>query len=121
MILGHRFQMTENDPTVDPQATVPLPLKILVYTLFVLLIVAAIAVGTRFVARNNAQDAETSQRAVAWELYLGSANGQTVKSATMDGRMLTLVVANPQGADHVVLVDTRKGEVVGRVVLAASP
>ncbi len=117
-------------------SNVPLPLKIAVYGMGLALIVMLLLVGSRFMDRRAENRTAAATQGVPWEIDLGlidlglidlgpvdreSADPgmsaiSNIKSAVIEGRTLTVVVGGPSG-DQVILIDVRKGEVVGKVRL----
>lgn len=111
--------MNQPETSEAPETIVPMPLKILVYTMFGLLVVAAIAVTVRFVTHNNAKDERIARGDTIWEVNLDAEAGETIASAVLDGKMLTVVIKRHSGGERVVLVDTKRGVVVGTIALVA--
>ena len=109
--------MTQSNQPETPDVSVPLALKVLVYTMFVLLVVVAIMLGGRFMARTKAQKAEPGSAGVAWDILVDTDDNESIKSAVLDGRVMTIVIENSGRGERVVLVDTRKGVVIGSVAL----
>lgn len=112
-------------------SNVPLPLKIAVYGMGLALGVMLLLVGTRFMDRRAENRTAAVTQGVPWDIDLGLVDlgpvdpgvadpGMSmigdIKSAVIEGRILTVVVDGPSG-DQVILIDTRKGKVVGRVRL----
>lgn len=104
-------------PEGPVESNVPLPLKILVYTLFVLLVVVAIAVATRFMNRDKGVRSQAVEAGIAWDIGIEADADERIKSAVLDGRTLTLVIERQGSGERVVVVDTRRGLVVGTVHL----
>lgn len=103
---------------------VPLPLKVAVYGMGLALALMAVLVASRFMDRRAESRQAAVTQGVPWLIDLGATdlNMPTigdVKSAAIEGRILTVVVDDPSGHDQVILIDTRKGEVVGKVRLGA--
>lgn len=114
-------------------SNVPLPLKIAVYGMGLALMVMLLLVGTRFMDRRAENRTAAVTQGVPWDIDLGSIDlglvdpgvadpGMStiggIKSAVIEGRILTVVVNGPSG-DQVILIDTRKGKIVGKVRLTA--
>lgn len=114
---GHSLLMTQSNQPETPDVSVPLALKVLVYTMFALLVVAAIAVGGRYMARSKAQKVEARPAGVAWDILVNSGTDESIKSAVLDGRIMTIVIEKEGRGERVVLVDTRKGLLIGSVSL----
>ena len=122
--------MTDLDPPENPNSpghrisAVPLVLRIAVYGMGLALVVMLVLVGDRFMDRKAARQSTAADRGVAWLIELEandpaskdeawrSAGG--VKSASTNGRILTVVVDDPSG-DQVILIDTKKGEIIGKI------
>jgi hypothetical protein len=99
------------------QSNVPLPLKILVYTLFALLVVTAIAVATRFMNRDKGVSSPAVEAGIAWDIGIEAEAGEKIRSAVLDGRTLTLVIERQGAGERIVVIDTRRGLVIGTVSL----
>lgn len=143
ILLGHAIAMTDLNSPENPNSplgqnspggkisNVPLPLKIAVYGMGLALVVMLLLVGTRFMDRRAENRTAAVTQGVPWDIDLGlvdlgpvdpgvADSGMStirdIKSAVIEGRILTVVVDGPSG-DQVILIDTRKGKVVGRVRL----
>lgn len=112
-------------------SNVPLPLKIAVYGMGLALMVMLLLVGTRFMDRRAENRTAAVTQGIPWDIDLGlvdlglvdpgvADSGMSmigdIKSAVIEGRILTVVVDGPSG-DQVILIDTRKGKIVGKVRL----
>lgn len=126
ILLGHAFAMTDLNSSENPNSpdrkisNVPLPLKIAVYGMGLALAVMALLVASRFMDRRAENRVASDTQGVPWVIDLGAADLDMptvgdVKSAVLDGRILTIVIDGPAGHDQVILIDTRKGEVIGMV------
>ena len=88
-------------------------------------------VGTRFMDRRAENRTAAVTQGVPWDIDLGSIDLGSVdpggadqgistigdiKSAVIEGRILTVVVDGPSG-DQVILIDVKKGKIVGKVRL----
>ena len=111
------FNSPENPNSANLQ--VPLPLKIAVYGMGVALIVMLVLVIMRFMDRRAEQTSGSQMAAEPWIVQANLSNESKVTDAINDGKLLTLVVTVPGEADRVLLVDPRKGVLLGQVKLSA--
>lgn len=130
ILLGHAFAMTDLNTPENPDSreglksmegaisTVPLPLKIAVYGMGLALTVMLVLVASRFMDRKAERRDMAATQEVPWliDLDVADLTESAIRSATIEGRILTVVVSGPTG-DRVILIDTRKGEVVGKARL----
>lgn len=100
---------------------VPLPLKVAVYAMGVALVVMFVLIGNRFMDRRAEIKTSAIVEGTPWiiDIEHQAASG-AVKSAVLDGRFLTIIIEGNGGEDQVILIDTRKGQVVGKVRLGGA-
>lgn len=124
-LLGHALAMTDlnspEKPKLPQGSNVPLPLKLAVYAMGVALVVMFAMIGNRFLDRRAENKTSALVESTPWiiEIEQRSASG-AVKSAVLDGRYLTVIIETTDGRDQVILIDTRKGQVVGKVRLGGT-
>lgn len=104
---------------------VPMPLKVAVYAMGVALVVMFAMIGSRFMDRRAENKVSETVEGIPWiidvEQRAGTGFGTgAVKSAVLDGRFLTVIIEGAGGKDQVILIDTRKGQVVGKVRLGGA-
>lgn len=108
--------MTQMPSPETPEVTVPVALKVLVFTLFGLIVIAVVAVVMRYSANQREKAVETLAQG-PWEVPVVAKEGESIGAVSFDGRHMTVVIEHNGGGARVVLVDTRKGAVVGTVQL----
>lgn len=114
------FEGTGDGAVVPPKGGhVPLPLKIAVYAMGIALVTMFALIGSRFMDRRAENRTAEAVEGTPWiiDVELQAPSG-AIRSAVLDGRFLTVIIEGPSGKDQVVLIDTRKGQVVGKVRLA---
>ena len=109
--------MTQMNQPETPDVQVPIALKILVYTLFVAIVVVAIAVGVSYVNRDKEKKAEI--QGIPWDVSVLVTEGESIRTVEHDGKVMTLVIDKAGRGERVVLVDTRRGLVIGSVALVS--
>jgi hypothetical protein len=87
----------------------------------VALIVMFALIGNRFMDRRAENRSSEATQGLPWLIDVEvQASGGVVKSAVLEGRILTVIIEAGSGKDQVILIDTRKGAVIGKVRLEGS-